>query len=301
MPTVGFLYAETLPNGGQENVVGFHKGLAETGYVEGRNVAFEVRAAKGDHALLPELARDLVRRQVDVIMAPGSGVAALAAKAATDTIPIVFSNAGNPIQSGLVTSLSRPGGNITGVADFGIALSAKRLELIKVLLPGASAVAYLAVRDQPQTAGEIASAEEGARALGIEVSVLWVGSVAETEAAFATLAGQRADAVCLVTNAMFFDNRKRIVALAARHRLPAVYPFIQYTLSGGLMSYGSSLAERAYQAGIYVGLILGGQKPGDLPVRRLTKFELAINMTTAKTLGLTVPSRFLALTDRVIE
>jgi putative ABC transport system substrate-binding protein len=301
VPTIGYLDAGSLAETRRENVEAFRRGLAETGYVEGRNVRFEYREAKGDLTLLPELARDLVRRQVDVIMAPGSGVAVQAAKAATTTIPIVFSNAGNPVQSGLVASLSHPGGNITGVADFGIALSAKRLELIKLLLPAASAVAYLAVRNQPQAADEIANAQEGARALGIDVSVLWVSAVEEIDAAFATLAARRVDAVCLVTNVLFFGQRERLVGLAARYRLPTVYPFVQYTQSGGLMSYGSSLTERAHQAGVYVGLILDGQKPSDLPVRRLTKFELAINMTTAKALGLTVSSRLLALADKVIE
>jgi putative ABC transport system substrate-binding protein len=301
VPTIGTLYAGSRFGGSQENALAFLKGLAETGWVAGRDVRFEYREAKDNLALLPELARDLVRHQVDVIMAPGSGVAAQAAKAATTTIPIVFSNAGNPVQSGLIASLSHPGGNITGVADFGIALSAKRLELVELLLPAASQIAYLAVRNQPQAAGEIANAEEGARALGIDLLVHWVSAAEEIDTAFATFAERRLDAVCLVTNAMFFGNRERIVGLAARHRLPTIYPFIEYTQSGGLMSYGSSLAERAYQAGVYVGQILGGQKPADLPIRRLTKFELAINLTTAKTLGLTVPSRLLALTDKVIE
>ncbi len=301
IPTIGYLEAGVLAESRQENVEGFRRGLAETGYVEGRNVAFEYREAKGDLLLLPQLARDLARRQVDVILAPGSGPAALAAKAATDTIPIVFINAGDPLRSGLVASLSHPGGNVTGVADFGIALSAKRLEFIRLLIPTASVVAYLAVRNQPGAAGEIANAQEGVRPLGIDAFAVWVGNVEEIDAAFATFAQRRADAVCMVTNLMFFDNRARIVGLAARYRLPTVYPFIQYTQSGGLMSYGSSLTARAYQAGVYVGLILNGQKPSDLPIRRLTKFELAINMTTAKTLGLTVPARFLALTDKVIE
>jgi len=300
IPTIGTLYAGARFGGSQENALAFVRGLAETGWGE-RSVRFKYREAKNDLALLPELARDLVRSQVDVIMTPGSGVAAQAAKAATTTIPIVFSNAGDPIRAGLVASLSHPGGNVTGVADFGIALSAKRLELIRLLLPAASRIAYLAIRNQPQAAGEIANAQEGARALDIDMLLHWVSAAAEIDEAFATFAERRVDAVCMVTNAMFFDNRERIVGLAARYRLPMVYPFIEYTRSGGLMSYGSSLAERAYQAGIYVGLILKGQKPGDLPVRRLTTFELAINMTTAKTLGLTVPSRLLALTDKVIE
>jgi putative ABC transport system substrate-binding protein len=300
IPTIGYLNAGTLAEGPRENVVAFHKGLADTGYVQGRNVRFEFREAKGDLSLLPELARDLVRHEVDVILAPGSGVAAQAAKAATTTIPIVFSNAGNPLRSGLVDSLSHPGGNITGVADFGIQLSAKRLELIKLLIPTASDVAFLAVRNQPQAAPDIAEAHERAPALGIDVFVVRVDTVEEIDAAFATFAERRVDAVCMITNLLFFNNRERVVGLAARYRLPTMYPFIQYTQSGGLMSYGSSLADRAYQAGVYVGQILNGQQPGDLPIRRLTKFELAINMTTARTLGLTVPARFLALTDQVI-
>lgn len=300
VPTIGYLYAGSLAEG-QDNLEAFRQGLAETGYAEGRNVTFEFRDAKGDLALLPELAHDLVRLRVDIILAPGSGVAAQAAKAATATIPIVFSNAGNPIRAGLVASLSHPGGNITGVADFGIALSAKRLELIKMLIPSAAVVAYLAVRNQPQAAGETAAAQESAKSLGIDILVLRVDTVGEIDAAFATLADKRVDAVCLVTNVLFFGNRARVIDLAARYRLPTIYPFITYTQDGGLMSYGSSVMARAHQAGVYVGLILNGQKPADLPVRRLTKFELAINTTTAKALGLTVPTRLLALTDKIIE
>ncbi|HLH90535.1 MAG TPA: ABC transporter substrate-binding protein [Xanthobacteraceae bacterium] len=301
IPMIGYLDAGSLAESRQENAVAFNQGLAETGYVPGRNVAFEYREAKGNLELLPELARDLVRREVDVIMAPGSGVAALAAKAVTTTIPIVFSNAGDPVRSGLVASLSHPGGNITGVADFGIALSAKRLELTKLLIPSASRVGILAPLIQPQAAAhDIATAQEGARSLGIDLILLRVSSPDEIDTAFATLARQRVDALCLVTNLLFFSNRQRVIGLAAQHRLPTVYPFIQYAESGGLMSYGSSLTARAHQAGVYVGLILNGQKPGDLPIRRLTTFELAINMTTAKALGLAVPASFLALADRVI-
>jgi putative ABC transport system substrate-binding protein len=298
IPTIGYLYAGSLAEG-QDNLDAFRQGLAEAGYTEGQSVRFEYREAKDNLALLPELARDLVRCEVDVILAPGSGAAAQAAKAATATIPIVFSNAGNPAESGLVASLSHPGGNITGVADFGLELSAKRLELIKLLLPHASAVAYLAVRSQPQVAREIAHAQEAAGALGVDMSVVTVSSDQEIDAAFASFARTRMDAVCLVTNVLFFGHRQRIISLAARHRLPTVYPFITYTQDGGLMSYGSNLMARAYQAGVYVGLILNGQKPADLPVRRLATFELAINMTTAKTLGLTVPANLLALTDKV--
>ena len=301
VPTIGYLYAGSLDEGRQENVEAFHRGLAETGWVEGRNVRFEFRAAKGDVSLLPELARDLVRRQVDVILAPGSGLAAQAARAATATIPIVFSNAGDPIRSGLVDE-PQPSGRqhhrrrrfrhcaVGQAAGADPAAASGRL---RGRLRGGQEPAAGRRRDRQCAGG-------GARARH-RPGRRWVNTIEETDAAFATLAERRVDAVCLVTNLLFFGHRERVVGLAARHRLPTVYPFIQYTQSGGLMSYGSSLMERAYQAGVYVGLILNGQKPGDLPIRRLTKFELAINLTTAKTLGLTVPSRFLALTDKVIE
>jgi putative ABC transport system substrate-binding protein len=300
VPTIGYLDVGTIAANRRENMDAFLKGLAETGYVEGRNVTFEYREAKGDVSLLPELARDLVRQQVDVILSPGGGQAAQAAMAVTSTIPIVFSFAGNPLQAGLVTSLSHPGGNVTGVADFGIELAPKRLEIIKLLLPGLSVVGYLAVPGR-LAADEVANVTERGRMLGIDVLPAWVNAVGEIDAAFATLAERRVDAVSGMSNVLFFGNRERVIGLAARWRLPTIYPFIQYTQSGGLVSYGASVAERTYQVGIYVGLILNGQKPADLPVRRLTKFELAINMTTAKALGLTVPASFLALTDKVIE
>ena len=300
VPTIGYLDVGTIAANRRENMAAFLKGLAETGYVEGRNVTFEYREAKGDASLLPELARDLVRRKVDVILSPGSGVAAQAAMAETSTIPIVFSFAGDPLQSGLVKSLSHPGGNVTGVADFGIEIAPKRLEIIKLLLPAVSVVGYLAGPGR-LPADEVADVTERGRTLGIDVLPVWVKTVEDIDAAFATFAERRADAVTGMTNVLFFGNRERVIAAAARRRLPTIYPFIQYTQSGGLVSYGSSVAERTYQVGIYVGLILNGQKPADLPVRRFTKFELAINMTTAKALGLTVPAHFLALADKVIE
>jgi putative tryptophan/tyrosine transport system substrate-binding protein len=300
VPTIGYLDVGTIAANRRENMDAFLKGLAETGYVEGRNVTFEYREAKGDVSLLPELARDLVRRQVDVILSPGSGLAARAAMAETSTIPIVFSFAGNPLQAGLVKSLSHPGGNVTGVADFGVEISAKRLEMIKLLLPAVSVVGYLAVPGR-LTTDEVADVTERGRTLGIDVLPAWVNTVGEIDAAFATFAERRVDAVSGMSNVLFFGNRERVIGLAARWRLPTMYPFIQYTLSGGLMSYGASVTERTYQVGIYVGQILNGQKPADLPVRRFTKFELAINMTTAKALGLMVPAHFLALADKVIE
>ncbi|HLH92031.1 MAG TPA: ABC transporter substrate-binding protein [Xanthobacteraceae bacterium] len=300
LPAIGYLYAGSLA-AGRGGVEAFRAGLAEMGYVEGRNVAIEFREADNDIALLPQLARDLVARGVDVIVTPGSGWATLAAKDATSTIPIVFSNAGNPIQMGVVPGLSHPGGNVTGISDFGNELSGKRVELTKLLVPAAATIGLLVTANHPDADREVSIAQEHARAIGIEVFVLSVSSVADIDAAFATLARKNAGGFCLVPNALFVNRRAQVIALAARYRIPAMYPFIQFTEAGGLMSYGSSLTERNRQTGIYVGLILNGRKPADLPVFRLEKFELAINMTTAKTLGLTVPATFLALVDKVIE
>ncbi len=298
-PVIGYLYAgalETNPG----SVEAFWQGLAELGFVRGRNVTAEFREAKNQTDRLADLARDLVSRQVSVIAVPGSGLAALAAKAATATIPIVFSNAGDPVRLGLVANLSRPGGNVTGVTDFGNALSAKRLELLKQLVPAASRVGILVTKKYPVFAGEIADAYEGARILSLETIVSVVDDREEIDAAFAAFAQGRADGVCVVPSPVTVERRAQIVELAARYRLPTVYPFIQFPQIGGLMSYGTSLAERSYQAGLYAGLILNGANPAELPVRRLSRFELVLNMRTAGALGLTVPARFLALTDEVI-
>ena len=300
MPTIGYLYAGSLADN-KGGVEAFRQGLAEMGYVEGRNVTIDFREAHNDITLLPQLARDLVRHRVDVIVAPGSGWATQAAKAATATIPIVFGNAGNPLQQGVVTSLSHPGGNVTGVSDFGNELSAKRVEYMKLLIPAAATVGLLVAGNHPDAARETANAEERARSLGVKVSVLSVSSVAEIDTTIATLARQGAGGFCLVPNMLFANSRDHIIGLAARHRVPAMYPFVQFTQAGGLASYGSNLAERNRQTGIYAGLILNGKKPADLPVYRIEKFELVINMTTAKALGLTVPASFLALADKVIE
>ncbi len=298
-PVIGYLYAGSFGTYA-ESVEAFWKGLAELGYVRGRNVSVEFREAHNDLSRLPDLARDLVRREVSVIAVPGSGPAVLAARAATATIPIVFSNAGDPVRLGYVASLSRPGGNVTGVTDFGNELSAKRLELIKLLVPAASRIGILITRNYPAIAREIANAREAASVLSLEIAESVVGNQQEIDAAFAAFAEQRVDSVCITPSPLFVSQREQIVALAARYRLPAVYPFVQFPQIGGLMSYGTSLAERSYQAGVYTGLILKGANPADLPVRRLSRFELVLNMSTARTLGLTVPARFLALTDEVI-
>lgn len=294
-PVIGYLYAGLLETS-RDYLEAFWQGLAELGYVQGQNVRAEFREARNDASRLPELARDLVRREVSVIAVPGSGVAVRAAKAATATIPIVFSNAGNPLDLGFVASLSRPGGNITGVSDFGNQLSAKRLELIKMLVPAASRIGILVTRNY-----ELADAREDLPVPSLETVLSVVGDQHEIDAAFDAFAREGIDGVYVAPSPLFLSQRAEIVALTARHHLPTIYPFMQFPQIGGLMSYGTSLTERYYQAGIYTGLILNGANPAELPVHRLSKFELVLNLATARTLGLAVPARFLAITDRVIE
>jgi len=301
-PVIGYLYAGSQNAFPDDARKAFWQALAEFGYVRGRNVSVELRQAHNDLGRLPDLALDLVRRRVSVIIVPGSMEAVSAARSATDSIPIIFINAiTDPVRAGLVASLSRPGGNITGLADFGSVLSAKRLELIKMLVPDASRIGILMTPINPMTAGELVNAENGARALSLEATVAIADNQQEIDAAFAMFAEKRVDAVCVIPTSLFFDRRAQIVALAARYRLPAVYSHDHYPEVGGLMSYGISVAERARQLGIYTGLILNGADPAELPVRRLAKFELVVNMSAAKALGLTIPANLLAITDRVIE
>jgi len=298
---IGYLYAGSLEGFPDEGRKAFWGALAEFGYVRGRNVSIEFRQAHNDLTRLPDLALDLVRRRVSVIVVPASMEAVAAARSATTSIPIIFTNAvTNPVRAGLVASLSRPGGNVTGIGDFGSMLSAKRLELIKLLLPDASRVGLLMTPITPGNGAELRFAQDGARALSLETTVAIADNPQEIDAAFALFAERRADAVCVIPTSLFFDRRVQIVALAARHRLPAAYWHNLYPEIGGLMSYGASFVERAYQLGVYTGLILNGANPAELPVRRLSRFELVINMRSAGALGLTVPTRLLAITDRVI-
>ena len=300
-PVIGYLYAGVLGPDPDDVRDAFWKGLAERGYVRGRNIRVEYREAQNEVSRLPDLARDLVRRQVNIIYVPASGPALFAAKAATDTIPIVFVNSGDPMRLGYVASLSRPGGNITGVSDFGDELSAKRLELIKQLVPAASRIGIVAPRNYAGLAREVERAREIAPNLSLETVVSFLANPQEIDAALSSFVQDRVDGVYFTPGPLFFGQRERIVALMIRYRLPAVYSFSEFAQVGGLMSYGISVTERSYEAGLYAGLILNGANPAELPVRRLTKFELALNMSTARALGLTVPARFLALTDRVIE
>jgi putative tryptophan/tyrosine transport system substrate-binding protein len=300
-PVIGVLFAGSFGPDPDQSADAFWKGLAEFGYLKGRNVSVESREAHNDVSRLPELAWDLVRRQVNVIFVPGSGPAVHAAKAATATIPIVFVNSGDPVGMGYVASLSRPGGNVTGVSDFGDQLSAKRLELIKQLVPAVSRIGILAPRRYPGLAREVEGAREVAPALSLKTVETFVVSLREIDAALAAFVQDRVEGLYFTPGPLFFTERQQIVALAARYRLPAIYSFAEFPEVGGLMSYGISVTERSYEAGRYVGLILNGANPADLPIHRLTKFELALNLSTAKALRLSVPARFLAITDQVIE
>ena len=297
MPVIGFLSAITSYG---PFLVAFRKGLADAGYVEGENVAIEYRWAEGRYDQLPELASELVRRQVAVIVAAGGNQSARAAKAATTTIPIVFYS-GDPVAEGLVSSLNRPGGNMTGMSTFAPALGGKRVDLLRELLPGVSALAMLINPNYAPAAAEAAETENAARALGHKLSVFKASSEGGIEAAFATLAQQRPDALIVGADPFFNSRREQLATLAVRNSILAIYVWREFVVAGGLMSYGDDFADGYRQLGIYVGRILKGANPADLPVIRPTKFELVINLKTAKALGLKFPPTMLATADEVIE
>jgi putative ABC transport system substrate-binding protein len=299
MPVIGFL-SSASPGPYAPFVAGFHQGLTELGYSEGQNVLIEYRWAEGRYDRLPDLAADLVRRQVAVIAAGGTP-AAFAAKAATSAIPIVFDVGVDPVQAGLVAGLSRPGGNLTGIAILTAETSPKLLELSHELVPRAAIVALLINPTNPNVEQHLKALQGGARSLGLQLHVLNATNEGEIEAAFAALVEHRADAVVVPADAFLNARTDQIVALAARHRMPAIYSFSEIASSGGLMSYGISLTDTYRHAGIYTGKILKGAKPADLPVQQVTKLELVINLKTAKALGLTVPDSLLARADEVIE
>jgi putative tryptophan/tyrosine transport system substrate-binding protein len=300
MPVIGFLSAR--PAGASAPLVAaFHRGLSETGYVEGQNVKIEYRWAEGRYDRLPALAADLVGRKVDVIVASGGPPSAQAAKIATATIPITFVVGTDPVELGLVASLARPGGNLTGVSMMMTELNAKRLELLSELVPQAGVIALLVNPNYPGAEGIMREVQEAARATGVQVLILKAGTEGEIDAAFTTLVQRHVDAF-VVGNDSFFDSRiEQFVALAGRHAVPAIYDQREFPDSGGLMSYGTSLTSVYRQLGTYAGKILNGAKPADLPVEQPTKFELVINLKTAKALGLTVPQTLLARADEVIE
>jgi ABC-type uncharacterized transport system substrate-binding protein len=301
MPVIGYLHSDS-PQSVAPLLAAFHKGLGETGYAEGRNVTIEYRWAQNAISRLPELVADLVRRQVAVIAAPGSTAAALAARAATATIPIVFSVGFDPVQLGLVASLSRPGGNLTGVNSMSNELAAKRLGLLHELLPQAARFAVLANPSTTQALGRLNNdVQTAAAAIGRQVEVLTAGTETDIDTAFASLVQTRANAVLVHPASLFISQRAQILALAARHAVPAIYAFRADAEAGGLISYGVKLAEAHRQAGVYTGRILKGAKPADLPVVQATTFELVINLQTAKALGLEVPPTLLARADEVID
>jgi putative ABC transport system substrate-binding protein len=300
MPVVGFL-SSVSANASAGMVLGFRRGLAETGYVEGQNVAVEYRWAEGRYDRLPALAADLVRRRVAVIAAGGTAAPALAAKAATSTIPIVFQTGSDPVKDGLVAGLNRPGGNVTGVSRMSFALAPKRLELLHELVPKATAIGFLVNPANPVAAFQIQEIREPARSLGLHIHLLEASSERQIEIAFDTLMQQRLGALLLANDTFLSTQRELFIALAARHAIPAVYPSRENVTAGGLMSYDASAEDSFRQVGTYVGRILKGEKPADLPVLQPTKFELAINLKTAKALGLEVPPMLLARADEVIE
>ena len=299
MPVIGFLHGAS-PNA--RHVAAFRQGLSEAGFVEGQSVAIEYRWAEGRFDRLPELATDLVRRRVSVIATPGNTTAALAAKTATGTIPIVFGVSEDPVKFGLVASLARPGGNATGINYFATEIVAKRLGLLRELLPRAARVAVLVnpanVTNAQMTLQEV---EAAARAMALQIQIFNASTSSEIDSAFAALVRRRPDAVFVAPDSFYNTRREQLSKLAARHAIPAVYSVRDYVEAGGLMSYGPDIAEMFHRVGAYTGKILSGKKPEDLPVEQVTKFELVINLKTAKALGLTIPPSLLLRADDMIQ
>ena len=297
MPVIGFLGAAEPP---ASFMAAFRQGLSETGYIEGQNLAFEYRWAENNYDRLPALAVDLVGRKVDVIVA-FAVQGALAVKDATSTIPIVFIYGGDPVQDRLVASLARPGGNLTGFTVFAAELMPKRFELLSELVPQASAIAMLVNPNSVLAERIIRDGQEAARAKGVQLHILKAGAEGEFETAFASLVQLHAGALVVGSDTLFNSRREELVALAARHAVPAIYELRESVEAGGLISYGPSLTGIWRQAGAYAGRILAGAKPADLPVQQPSKFELVVNLKTAQALGLTVPPSILARADEVIE
>ena len=301
LPVVGFI------NGGSANafaryVVAFRKGLNETGYVEGQNVTVEYHWLEGQYDRLPALMADLIRRRVAVIATPASVGAALAAKAATTTIPIIFGVAQNPVRLGLVASLARPGGNVTGINFFDTEVIAKRLRLLHDLVPKAVRVAVLVnPANAPTTESTLQAIHEAAPAIGLQIQILNATTIAEIDAAFAALARERPDALFVAPDTVFVSRAVQFAILTARGKIPAIYAQRDLVAAGGLMSYGTDLADMFHRVGVYTAKVLKGAKPADLPVLQSTKFEFVINLQTARALGIEVPPGVLSIADEVIE
>jgi putative ABC transport system substrate-binding protein len=301
MRVIGWLHSATPAGYAHTMTAAFRQGLNEAGYTEGRNVSIEYRWAENQIDRLPALAADLARRQVSVIAACGSPASALAAKSVTTTIPIVFENGGDPVQLGLVASLSRPGGNVTGATNFSAELVTKRLGLLRELVPSATSVAILVNPNRPGVNAQLAQVQEAARALGLPLHILKAGDQRDFDVVFPTLIQLRVGALMIAADALFADWRDQIVGLAKRYSVPSIYEVREFVAAGGLMSYGTSLPDVYRHVGILTGRILKGEKPADLPVTQPTKFELVINLKTAKALSLTIPDKLLAIADEVIE
>jgi putative ABC transport system substrate-binding protein len=300
MPVIGFLSARSSSESSQ-HVGAFRQGLSAAGYVEGQNVAIEYRWAEGRYDLLPMLASELAAQPVSVIAATGGNVAAVAAKSATSTIPIVFVVGDDPVKLGLVAALNRPGGNLTGMSVFTTELGTKRLELLNELVPTGIVFGLLMNPSYQGAANEAVSVQTAARAFGRPLAILHASSEREIDAAFAALVDDKVGALMVDADALFVSRRDQLVAQAARHAIPAIYDLRDYVAAGGLMSYGASLVDAYRQVGMYTGRILKGEKPADLPVQQAVKVELVLNLKTAKSLGLTFPITLLGRADEVIE
>jgi putative ABC transport system substrate-binding protein len=300
MPVIGYLGAQS-PAAFASRVIAFRQGLGETGYAEGRNVAIEFRWAEGQHDRLSALAADLVSRQVAVIVAPGGAPAALAAKSATTTIPIVFEMGADPIAIGLVGSLNRPGGNITGVSSLNVEVTPKRLEILHELVPTAAVLAVLVNPTSPTADSQLRNLQAAARALGLQLHVLHASAERDFDTVFATLLQLRAGGLVVASDTFFATHSEQLAALTVRHAVPTIHQSRDFSTAGGLMSYGGSFVESHRQAGVYTARVIKGDKPADLPVQQVTKVELFINLKTAKALGVTVPLPLLGRADEVIE
>jgi putative tryptophan/tyrosine transport system substrate-binding protein len=300
VPVIGYLGAES-PARFSSRIAAFRQGLGEAGYVEGRNVAIVFRWAEGQHSRLPALAADLVDRQVNVIVAPGGAPAALAAKSVTKTIPIVFEMGADPIATGLVASLSRPGGTITGISSLSVEVTPKRLEFLHEVFPNASAIAALINPTSPTAESQIRNLEAAARDRNLQLHFLKAGSAGDFDAAFAAARQLPVPGLVVASDTLFGTHGEQMAAMAVRHAVPAIHQSRDFARAGGLMSYGGNFAESHRQAGIYTGRILKGDKPADLPVQQVTKVEFFINLKAAKTLGLTIPPSVLARADEVIQ
>ena len=301
MPVVGFIHSQSHDPTTADRVHEFRQGLKETGYVDGENVVIEIRWAEGQSDRLPALVAELVSRKVSVIAALGGTESALAAKSAASNIPIVFVSGGDPVALGLVASLSRPGGNITGVTPFTRQLGPKQLGLLQAIIPTASAIAVLVNRSQLDSEAQLKAIQEAGRVAGLRIVPIDIGSERDLEKAFATLTNEHAGGLLVGGGAFFIANRVQLAVLAARHAVPAIYSSREIPVAGGLISYASRITDMYHLAGVYVGRILKGEKAADLPVLQPTKFELVINLKTARALGLTIPSGVLSIADEVIE